>query len=145
MTHGFGGFFLLLGGGCGCSAGCRAGAGPGFRCVLFWLQITMKIKILNLIKTKSTLSFWGKSLWCTAGIFAVTNNDSWQVTARMVYIVWVWPQLSIPTPEINQSSWDESGKYFSPFCLSVRACLAWCGLLVRGQTRRDVVTSCQGD
>ena len=30
MTQGFGGFLLLLGGGCGCGegAGCRAGAGP---------------------------------------------------------------------------------------------------------------------
>ena len=58
MIQGFGGFFLLLGGlwCCGCGAGCRTGAGPGFRCVLLCLQIIMKIKILNLIKNKTTLS-----------------------------------------------------------------------------------------
>ena len=58
MTQGFGGFLLLLGGGFGCGegAGCRAGGGPGFRCVLFCLQIIMKIKILNSIKTKESLS-----------------------------------------------------------------------------------------
>ena len=63
MTQGFGGF-LLLGArwGCGCGAGCRAGAGPGFRGVLFCLQIMMKIKILNSIKTKSTLNLCKKSL-----------------------------------------------------------------------------------
>ena len=54
MAQGFGGFFLLLGGGCGrCEGtGFRTGTGPGFRCVLFCLQIMMKIKILNSIKTK---------------------------------------------------------------------------------------------
>ena len=54
MTQGFGGFLLLLGGGCccGCGAGCRADESPGFRCVLFCLQIMMKIKTLNSIKTK---------------------------------------------------------------------------------------------
>ena len=51
MTKGFCGFLILLGGGCGERAGCRAGAGPGFRCVLFCLQIMMKIKILNSPKT----------------------------------------------------------------------------------------------
>ena len=40
MTQGFGGFLLLLGGGCGEVADCRAGAGPGFICVIFCLQIT---------------------------------------------------------------------------------------------------------
>ena len=53
MTKGLGGFLLLLGAGlgCGCPAGCMAGACPGFRCILFCLQIMMKIKILNSIKT----------------------------------------------------------------------------------------------
>ena len=50
MTQGFGGFLLLLGG--ECSTGCRAGAGPGFRCVLFCVQNMMKIKLMNSIKTK---------------------------------------------------------------------------------------------
>ena len=37
MIQGFGGFLLLLGAGwgCGCGAGHIAGAGPGFRCILF--------------------------------------------------------------------------------------------------------------
>ena len=54
MTKGFGGFLLLLGGGCGCSegAGCRAGAGPWFRFFIFCLQIMMKSKILNSLKTR---------------------------------------------------------------------------------------------
>ena len=54
MIQGFGGFLLLLDGGCccACGAGCRAGGGPRFRYVLFCLQIMMKIKILNSIKTK---------------------------------------------------------------------------------------------
>ena len=58
MTHGFDGFLLRLGGGCGCGegAGCRAGAGPGLKFFLFCLQIIMEIKILNSIKNKSTLS-----------------------------------------------------------------------------------------
>ena len=52
MTQWFSGFLFLLGGdgGCGEGAGCRAGTGPGFR--FFILQIIMKIKILNSIKTK---------------------------------------------------------------------------------------------
>ena len=56
-------FFLLLGAGwsCCCCAGCRAGDSPGFRCVLPSLQIMMKIKILNSIKTKSIISFCRKS------------------------------------------------------------------------------------
>ena len=56
MSQGFGGF-LLLGGGCGSGegVGCRAGAGPGFRCVLFCLQIIMKIKVLNSIKIPKLL------------------------------------------------------------------------------------------
>ena len=37
MTQGFGGFLLLLGGGCGEGADCRPGAGPGFRFFLFSL------------------------------------------------------------------------------------------------------------
>ena len=57
MTQGFSSFLLLLDGGCGEGAGCRAGAGPGFRCVLFCLQIIMKIKILNSIKTKVPYAF----------------------------------------------------------------------------------------
>ena len=32
-------------------AGCRAGADPVFRCVLFCLLIMMKLKILNSIKS----------------------------------------------------------------------------------------------
>ena len=44
MTQGFDGFLLLVGGcWCGCGAGCREGAGPGFKCVLFCMQIMMKI------------------------------------------------------------------------------------------------------
>ena len=35
MTHEFSGFLLLLSGGCGEVAGCRAGACPGFRYVNF--------------------------------------------------------------------------------------------------------------
>ena len=45
MAQDFGGFLLLPGIGWGCGTGCRAGAGPGFRCVLLCLQIMMKIKI----------------------------------------------------------------------------------------------------
>ena len=58
MTQGFGVSLFLLGAGlvCGCGDGYRARAGPGFRCVLFCLQIKMKIKILNSIKTKVPLS-----------------------------------------------------------------------------------------
>ena len=54
MAQGFGGFLLLLRGDCCCDrgAGCKAGGGPGFRCVLFCLQIIMKIKTLNSTKTK---------------------------------------------------------------------------------------------
>ena len=37
-----------------------------------------------------------------------------------VYLVVVYSRLSIPTPEINQSSWGEPGKWFSPVGLSVR-------------------------
>ena len=95
-------FLLLLGADWGCGAGCMAGAGPGFSCVVFCLQIMMKIKTLNSIKTKSSPSFCRKSLWCTAGIFAVTNDDLWQPEG--VYIVWVQSWLSILTPGINQSS-----------------------------------------
>ena len=63
-TQGFDGFLLLLGAGrgYGCGADCRAGGGPGFRCVLLCLQIMRKIKILNSMKTKSTLSFCRRSL-----------------------------------------------------------------------------------
>ena len=52
MTKEFGGFLILLGADwdCGCGAGCRAGASPGFKCVLYCLQIMMKIKILNSIE-----------------------------------------------------------------------------------------------
>ena len=35
---------LLLSGGCGGDAGCRAGAGLGFRCVIFCLQILRRSK-----------------------------------------------------------------------------------------------------
>ena len=55
MTQEFVDFHLLLGAGwgwgCGCSAACWAGAGPRFRCVFLCLQIIMKLKILNSIKT----------------------------------------------------------------------------------------------
>ena len=61
MTQGLGAFLLLLVAGWGCGAGCRAGGDPRFRCVLY-LQIIMKIKILNSIKTKSTKNFCRKSL-----------------------------------------------------------------------------------
>ena len=50
----FGWLHLLLG--AGCAAGCREGAGPGFRFVLFCLQIMMKIEILNSRKNRSTLT-----------------------------------------------------------------------------------------
>ena len=58
MTHGFDGFLLLLGSGWGCgySGDCRAGDGSGFKCVLLCLPIKMQIKVLNSIKTQSTLS-----------------------------------------------------------------------------------------
>ena len=64
MSQKFGSFLLLLGGSSGCDegAGCTVGAGPGFRCVLFCMQIIMKIKILNSIKYKSILWFSRKSL-----------------------------------------------------------------------------------
>ena len=54
MTQEFCGFLLLMigGGGSECGASCMAGAGPGFRFFFFCLHITMKIKILNSIKTK---------------------------------------------------------------------------------------------
>ena len=54
MTQGFGSFLFLVDGGWGCGegAGCRVGASPGFRFFFFCLQIIMKIKILNSIKTK---------------------------------------------------------------------------------------------
>ena len=47
-------------------AGCRANAGPGFRCVLLCLQIIMKIKILNqfLKKQKYLKLMWKVSLMC---------------------------------------------------------------------------------
>ena len=50
MIQGFGGFLLVLGCGCDEVAGCRAGAGPGFRFFIFCLHIIMKIKLLNSIK-----------------------------------------------------------------------------------------------
>ena len=40
----------------------RAGAGHGYRCVLFCLQIMMKIKILHSMKNKSALGLFRKSL-----------------------------------------------------------------------------------
>ena len=54
MTQGFLGFLLPLGAGCGCcyGAGNGAVAGPGLKYVLLCLQIMMKIKILNSLKTK---------------------------------------------------------------------------------------------
>ena len=48
--------------GSGCGADSMAGAGPRFSCVLFCLQIMMKVKILNSIKTKNFLSFCRKYL-----------------------------------------------------------------------------------
>ena len=46
MTHGFGGFFLLLGAGwgCGCGAVCREDSHPGFILFLVSLQIEIKFK-----------------------------------------------------------------------------------------------------
>ena len=89
MTQGFGGFTLLLIGGCGCceGAGCMTGAVPRFRFFLFCLQITMKIKILNSIKNKSTLGFCRKSLWCVAGIFAVINDELQQPEGFNIVLV----------------------------------------------------------
>ena len=53
-NQGFTGFLFLLGTGwgCGCGRGCRAGVRPGFDFVPLYLQILIKIKILNSIKTK---------------------------------------------------------------------------------------------
>ena len=51
MTQGFGGFLLLLGGSCGEGAGCRAGTGPQFRCVLL-SEIITKIKNIKLNKNQ---------------------------------------------------------------------------------------------
>ena len=46
MTNGCSGFLLHQdgGGGCGEGAGCMATGGPGFRRVLLWLPIRIKIK-----------------------------------------------------------------------------------------------------
>ena len=54
MTHGVGGFLLILGSGlsCACWAGWRVGCGSGFIFFLLSLQIKMKIKILNSIKQR---------------------------------------------------------------------------------------------
>ena len=73
MTQRLGGFLLLLGVDwvCGCGAGCRIGAGPGFICVIFYLQIAITI---NSIKNRSTPSLCRKSLQGAAGIFAVKND-----------------------------------------------------------------------
>ena len=48
------GSLLHLGGdeGCGEGASCLARVGPGFRCVLFCLQIRIEIKIFHSIKTR---------------------------------------------------------------------------------------------
>ena len=64
MTQGFCGFLLCLDGSgrCGEGAGCMAGAGSGFRCVLSCLQIRMKIKIFNSIKNKRVPSLFRKFL-----------------------------------------------------------------------------------
>ena len=59
MTHGFASFLLLLGLAVAVAV-VLAVAKVVFLCPS--LQIMMKIKILNSIKTKSTLSFCGKSL-----------------------------------------------------------------------------------
>ena len=54
MTQGFT-FLLVLGGvGCGESAGCVEGTGPGFRQALFYLHIRMKIKKFNSIKASES-------------------------------------------------------------------------------------------
>ena len=42
--------------GLGCGGDFRVSVGAAFKCVLFCLPIKMQIKILNSIKTKSTLS-----------------------------------------------------------------------------------------
>ena len=52
MTQGFGGFLLLL----GCGWGCGEGVCSGFRFFPFCLQVIMKIKILNSIKTVPEVS-----------------------------------------------------------------------------------------
>ena len=85
------------------------------------------IKILNLIKTRSTLSCCRKCLWCVTDIFALTNS------------VFVWQKglytfgcILILTPGFNQSSWGESGKYPSPVILSVQLVGGCYGLSVRG-------------
>ena len=53
MTQGLGDFHLRIGGGQGCGegAGCMVGCGPGLRRVLFCMQIIVKIKKFNSIKT----------------------------------------------------------------------------------------------
>ena len=53
-------FLLLLGGGEG--AGGMTGGGPGFRRVLFCLQIRMKIITFNSMKNNRDLGFCRKSL-----------------------------------------------------------------------------------
>ena len=86
MTQGFGLIFLDGGSG-GEGAGCRVGAGPWFRCVLFCPYIIIKIKILNSEKTKRTLSLCWMSFWCVPGIFVLTYDDLQQ--SELVYVVLV--------------------------------------------------------
>ena len=107
MTHGFGGFLLLLeaGWGCSCWAGWRAGGGPGF---IFFLENQN-------IELNKKQKLFGMSLCCVAGIFDVTDDVSCQPEG--VYIVLVSSQLWITTPGINQSSQGESGKCSSLFSL----------------------------
>ena len=103
MTQGFGGFSLLWGSGwgCGCGVGCTAGDCNGLRCVLLCLPIMMQIKMLNSIKN-SPLSLFRKSLWCVAGIFAVTNDVFLSARGGL------YSDGLIPTPGFNQSSRGDS-------------------------------------
>ena len=81
MTQRFGGFLLLLGAGwgCGCRAGCMGeGGGPRFVWVLFLSANNDENQNIKLNKNITILSVCRTSLWCVAGIFALTNDGLWQ-------------------------------------------------------------------
>ena len=55
---------IWAGWGCGCGAGYKAGGCPGFGCDLLCLQIMIKIKILNSIKTEVQAGKTGEKRSC---------------------------------------------------------------------------------
>ena len=60
-------------------------------------------------------------------------SDKWWVTvSRRGLLVLVWSQLAVPTPKINQSSWDPSGYSSGLVSLSLRLVVTWYRLSVRG-------------